>query len=517
MPNFHIYENMEILLIIAAAISLFVGGIIGYYIRQSIARKRAGTIESELQKKIAQTRQTAEEIMGKAKEKAEEIEKKSLSDLEERQKVVIKAENRLFKKEEEIDAKDKQSIEKEKEAVEKLEKLKKLREELDQLRVESIQKLEKIAGLNKEQAKVELLEKAEKEYQTEVLDRIRKLELRGIEQYEKKAKEIIATAVQAYALPQTQEITTSSVVLPSEEIKGRIIGKEGRNIRAFEKAAGVELIVDETPGLVIISSFNPVRREIAKIALEKLLRDGRIQPARVEQEIEKATEEVNKKIREAGEAAVYETGVLDLPEKLVQVLGRLQYRTSYGQNVLSHSIEVAHLSAALASEIGLNVALSKKAGLLHDIGKALDYKVEGSHTDIGAKILEKFNIDPAIISAMRSHHEEYPYESPEAVVVQTADQISGARPGARKDTLENYLKRLEDLEDIANSFTGVEKSFAIQGGRELRVFVKPKEVDDLTAHKLAREIAQKIQQELKYPGEIKVMVIRESRVTEYAK
>jgi ribonuclease Y len=508
---------MEILLIVAATISLFVGGIVGYYIRQSIARKRAGTIESELQKKITQTRQVAEEIMGKAKEKAEEIEKKTSADLEERHQVVIKAENRLFKKEEEIELKDKQTADKEKEAVDKLEKLKQIREELDQLRVESIQKLEKIAGLNKEQAKVELLEKTEKEYEVEVLERIRKLELRGTEQYEKKAKEIIATAVQSYALPQTQEITTSSVVLPSEEIKGRIIGKEGRNIRAFEKAAGVELIVDETPGLVIISSFNPVRREVAKIALEKLLRDGRIQPARVEQEIEKATEEVNKKIREAGEAAVYETGVLDLPEKLVQVLGRLQYRTSYGQNVLSHSIEVAHLAASLASEIGLNVALSKKAGLLHDIGKALDYKIEGSHTDIGAKILEKFNIDPAIISAMKSHHEEYPYESPEAVIVQTADQISGARPGARKDTLENYLKRLGDLEDIAVSFTGVEKAFAIQGGRELRVFVKPKEIDDLTAHKLAREIAQKIQQELKYPGEIKVMVIRESRVTEYAK
>jgi ribonuclease Y len=508
---------MEILTVIAAIVSLFVGGVIGYYIRQSIARKRAGTIESELQKKITQTRQTAEEIMSKAKEKAEEIEKKTSIDLEERHQVVIKAENRLFKKEEEIELKDKQITEKEKEAVEKLDKLKQIREELDQLRVESIGKLEKIAGLNKEQAKVELLEKTEKEYQVDVLERIRKLELRGVEQYEKKAKEIIATAVQAYALPQTQEITTSSVVLPSEEIKGRIIGKEGRNIRAFEKAAGVELIVDETPGLVIISSFNPVRREVAKIALEKLLRDGRIQPARVEQEIEKATEEVNKKIREAGEAAVYETGVLDLPEKLVQVLGRLQYRTSYGQNVLSHSIEVAHLAASLASEIGLNVALSKKAGLLHDIGKALDYKIEGSHTDIGAKILEKFNIDPAIISAMRSHHEEYPYESSEAVIVQTADQISGARPGARKDTLENYLKRLEDLEDIAVSFAGVEKAFAIQGGRELRVFVKPKEIDDLTSHKLAREIALKIQQELKYPGEIKVMVIRESRVTEYAK
>jgi len=506
-----------LIFLMVGTVSLFAGGVVGYYIRQSIARKRAGTIESELQKRIIETKRTAEELVSKAKERAMEVEKKTLGDLEERQKTVIKAEARLFKKEEEMDLKEKQVVEKEKESSEKAEKLNEIRKELEGIREESIKKLEKVAGLNKEQAKVELLEKTEKEYQIEVLERIRKLEARGTEQYEKKAKEIIATAVQGYALSQTQEITTSSVVLPSEEIKGRIIGKEGRNIRAFEKATGVELIVDETPGLVIISSFNPVRREIAKIALEKLLRDGRIQPARVEQEIEKAEEEVNKKIREAGEAAVYETGVLDLPEKLVQVLGRLQYRTSYGQNVLSHSIEVAHLASVLASEIGLNAALCKKAGLLHDIGKALDYKIEGSHTDIGAKILEKFNIDPAIISAMKSHHEEYPYESSEAVIVQTADQISGARPGARKDTLENYLKRLEDLEDIANSFTGVEKSFAIQGGRELRVFVKPKEIDDLTAHKLAREIAQKIQQELKYPGEIKVMLIRESRTIEYAK
>ena len=502
---------------IAAIVAGGVGGVVGYYIRQSIARRRAGTIEAELQKRIVQTKQTAEELMSKAKEKVEEIEKKSSADRDERQKLIIQAESRIFKKEEELDSREKQTKEGEKEVLDKTLKLKELKENLDELRQESIKKLETVSGLSREQAKVELLEKVEKEYQSDVLERIRKMEERGTEQYEKKAKEIIAMAVQSYALPQVQEMTTSSVVLPSEEIKGRIIGKEGRNIRAFEKAAGVELIVDETPGMVIVSSFNPVRREIAKIALEKLLRDGRIQPARVEQEIEKAEQEVNKKIKEAGEAAVYETGVLDLPEKLVQVLGRLQYRTSYGQNVLSHSIEVAHLSAALASEIGLNVALSKKAGLLHDIGKALDYKIEGSHTDIGAKILEKFNIDPAIISAMRSHHEEYPYESPEAMIVQTADQISGARPGARKDSLENYLKRLEDLEDIANSFAGVEKSFAIQGGRELRVFVKPKEVDDLTAHKLAREIAQKIQQELKYPGEIKVMLIRESRVTEYAK
>ncbi|MFA5086694.1 MAG: ribonuclease Y [Candidatus Paceibacterota bacterium] len=506
-----------LMVVTAGTIALLVGAIIGYYVRQSIARKRAGTIEAELQKRITQTKQTVEELLSKAKEKNEALEQKTYGEIEERQKVIIKAENRIFKKEEEIETREKDTSQKEKEAAEKLEKLKEIKNDLETLKNEAIGKLEKIAGLNKEQAKTELLEKVEKEYQADVLERVRKLEERGADQYEKKAREIISTAVQGYALSQAQEITTSSVSIPSDEIKGRIIGKEGRNIRAFEKAAGVELIVDETPGLVIISSFNPIRREIAKIALERLLHDGRIQPSRVEQEIEKAEQEITKKIKEAGEAAVYETGVLDLPEKLVQVLGRLQYRTSYGQNVLSHSIEVAYLASGIASELGLNVALAKKAGLLHDIGKALDYKIEGSHTDIGGKILEKFEIDPVIIAAVKSHHEEYPYESLEARIVQAADQISGARPGARKDNLENYLKRLEDLEDIALSFGGVEKAYAIQGGRELRVFVKPKEIDDLTAHKLARDVAQKIQQDLKYPGEIKVNVIRETRVIEFAK
>ncbi|MFA5080664.1 MAG: ribonuclease Y [Candidatus Paceibacterota bacterium] len=503
--------------IVVAILALLIGTLVGYYVRQSIARKRAGTIEAELQKKITQTKQTIEEMMSKSKEKIEEMERKSYTDLEERQKVVIKAENRLFKKEEDSDIKEKNIAIKEKEIADKIERLKEIKREIEAMREDELKKLEKIAGLSRIQAKDELLGKIEKEYEVETLERIRKMEDRGMDQYEKKAKEIITHAVQGYALSQTQEITTSSVAIPSDEIKGRIIGKEGRNIRAFEKVTGVELIVDETPGLVIISSFNPVRREIAKIALEKLLRDGRIQPSRIEQEIEKAEQEISKKIKEAGEAAIYETGVLDLPDKLVQILGRLQFRTSYGQNVLDHSIEVAHLSAAIAAELGLNISVCRKAGLLHDIGKALDYKVEGSHPDIGGKILEKFDVDPVIISAVKSHHEEHPYESLESRIVQAADQISGARPGARKDTLENYLKRLEDLEDIAVSFHGVDKAYAIQGGRELRVFVQPKDIDELEAHKLAKEIAQKIQQELRYPGEIKILLIRESRIIEYAK
>ena len=351
----------------------------------------------------------------------------------------------------------------------KIEKVREIKTEIEKIKENCLTELEKVANLKKEEALERLIEKAEKEYVADLSERIRKLELRGIDQYEVKAKEILATAMQSYAISQATEITTSTVAIANDEIKGRIIGKEGRNIRAFEKVTGVELIVDETPGSVMISCFNPIRREIAKITLEALIKDGRVQPARIESECEKAQKLLAKKIKDAGEAAVYEAGVLDLPEKLIKVLGRLQFRTSYGQNVLWHSVEVSLLASQIASELKLDSSLCKKAGLLHDIGKALDYQVEGSHTDIGAKILEKFNIKPEIISAVRSHHEEYPYESVEAKIIQIADQISGARPGARKDTLENYLKRLGDLEDIALSFEGVDKAYALQGGREVRV------------------------------------------------
>jgi ribonuclease Y len=305
--------------------------------------------------------------------------------------------------------------------------------------------------------------------------------------------------------------------LPSDKVKGRIIGKEGRNIKTFEKITGVEVIIDETPEMVIISSFSPIRRHVAKIALEKLIEDGRIQPSRIEEIVKTAEDEVAEEIKKAGDAAAYDTNIIDLPPKLVELIGRLKFRTSFGQNVLLHSIEVAHLSGVIASEIGANVKIAKKAGLLHDIGKALDQQVEGSHVDIGIKVLEKFNMEPEIISAMKSHHEEYPYETIESQIIQAADQISGARPGARKDTLENYLKRLEDLEKVATDFEGVEKAFAIQAGREIRVFVKSDSVDDYGAKKLAQEIAKRVQEELNYPGEIKVVVIREKRIIEYAK
>ena len=346
---------------------------------------------------------------------------------------------------------------------------------------------------------------------------MRKLEQEGEERYEQRAREIVSYAIQKTAVDQTQEVTTTTVMLPSEDIKGKIIGKEGRNIRALEREAGVEIVVDETPEAVVISGFDPLRRHVARVALERLIKDGRIHPARVEEEVAKVKDEIDIQVKEAGEAAAFDVGVVGLDPKLIQLLGRLKFRTSFGQNVLLHSIEVAHLAAALTAEVGGDVAIAKKAGLFHDIGKALDHQVEGSHVDIGIRILEKFGIEKGVIDGMKSHHEQYPYESIEAVLVQSADAISAARPGARKDTLESYLKRIGELENVASGFEGVERSYAIQAGREIRVFVKPNEIDDLSAQKLAKDIANRVEQELNFPGEIKVTLIRENRFTEYAR
>jgi ribonuclease Y len=496
----------QFLLLLIAFFSLAIGSILGYFARQSIAKRDAKTIEAKIQKRIE-----------RAKEEAAQILKEAEKEREEKRKELLKTEEILLKREGILDKKISQFEIEQKKFQEKVEKLKKIKEEIENLRNEAIKNLERIAGMTKEKAKAELLANLEKEYQMEILGKIKKLEAEGEERFEKRAKEILATAIQKYALGQVQEITTSTISLPNEDIKGKIIGKEGRNIRTLEKLTGVEIIIDETPETVVISGFDPIRREIAKIALEKLIKDGRIQPAKIEEKVEEAKKEINSKIKEAGEAAVFELGLVGIDPKLIQILGRLKYRTSYGQNVLLHSMEVGLLAGALADEIGANSLVCKKAGLFHDIGKALDQQVEGSHVDIGIKILEKFGEDPEVIRAMKSHHEEYPPESIEAILVKVADQISGARPGARKDTLENYLKRLKDLEDIATSFAGVEKAWALQAGREIRVFVKPEEIDDLGAYKLAKEIAKRIEEELKYPGEIKVTVIREKRVIEYAK
>jgi len=503
--------------LIVGILSLAIGSILGYYTRSEIAKKRAGTIEQILQKKIQKAKEEAGEILSKAKKTGQEILEASKKEVEERHSELLKTERLLLKREDILDQKISDLEVREREFQEKVQKVRAIKESLEDLRVKALENLERVSRLSKEEAKKELLDNLEKDYQKEILERMKKLESEGQEKFERRAKELLTTAIQKLAISQAQEITTTTFVLPSEEIKGRIIGKEGRNIRTLERLTGVEIVVDETPEAVVISGFDPIRRQIAKTALEKLIQDGRIQPARIEEKVEEAKKEINSQIKEAGELACYDTGIIGLDPKLIQLLGRLKFRTSYGQNVLLHSIEVAHLSSALASEIGANPTVCKKAGLLHDIGKSVDQQIEGSHTDIGIKILEKFGIEPEVITAMKSHHEEHPYESLEAILVQVADQISGARPGARKDTLENYLKRLEDLENIATSFSGVEKAWALQAGREIRVFVKPEEINDLEAKRLARDIASRIQEELKYPGEIKVNVIRETRITEYAK
>jgi ribonuclease Y len=506
-----------ITLLVFLVLALFGGGCVGYYIRQSIAKRRAGTLEAKLQKRVQDTKEETANLVKNAEKKASDLLEKAQKETDERRREFLKSQQVLLERENLLNTRIASFEEKEKELGDKAEKLKAVKEDLDKLRSQAEEKLENVANLSREDAKKELLALVEIESEKEVLDRMKKLEEKSQEKLQNRAKEIIALAIQKCAVPQTQELTTTTILIQNEEIKGKIIGKEGRNIRTFEKLTGVELIVDETPESVVISGFNPIRRQIAKVALDKLIQDGRIQPAKIEEKVEEAKTEIAQKIKEAGDKAAYDTGVIGLNDRLIQILGRLFYRTSYGQNVLLHSMEVALIAETIAEELKANTQVAKRAGLLHDIGKAIDQQIQGSHIEIGIKILEKFGESEAVIKAVRAHHDDYPADTLEAVIVKVADAISSARPGARKDTLENYLQRLKDLEDIANKVEGVEKTYAIQAGREIRVFVKPDRVDDLQAHKIAKQIAKSIEEELKYPGEIKVTVMRETRVVEYAR
>jgi len=492
----------EIYYLILTIFSLSLGAVLGYFARQTIVKRE----EKEIQEKLQKAKEEADLILREAERKRKKKERE-----------ILEKEESLAKKETFLKRKISEVERKESELREEMEKIKKEKEEVENLKNQVREKLEKISGIKKEEAKKEILKEIEEEIKKDAMERIKKLEKEGEEKFQKRAKEILASVIQRLTLPVVQETTTSTVILPNEEIKGKIIGKEGRNIKTLENLTGVEIIIDETPETVTISCFDPIRRQIAKLALEKLIKDGRIQPAKIEEKVEEAKREIQEQIKEAGEMAAMELGLVGIDPRLLQILGRLKFRVSYGQNVLLHSIEVALLASALAEEIGANPLVCKKAGLFHDIGKAMDLQVEGSHTNIGIKILEKFGVEKEVIDAMKSHHEEYPYESIEAVLVQVADQISGARPGARKDTLENYLKRISELEKIALSFEGVEKAWALQAGREIRVFVRPEEIDDFGARKLAREIAKRIEEELQYPGEIKVTLIREMKVIEYAR
>lgn len=507
----------QFILLLAGFLALSLGSVLGYFARQSVAKKQAGTIEAKIQQKVSQAQTQAQGLVSDAKEKASRILEALKKEEDRRRTELLKVEQLLLKREHILDKKISGLDAKEKDIEQRIVKVREVKNQIDELNKKAVDQLEKVAQMTKEEAKKSLFENYEKSIEQEIMERIIKLEKEGIQRFEKKAKEILAFAIQKYALPQTQELTTTTIYLPSEEIKGRIIGKEGRNIRALERLTGVELVMDESPEVVVISAFDPLRRHIAKVALERLVQDGRIQPARIEEIVTKTEKEVQEQIREAGEAAVYDTGVIGLDPKLIQVLGRLKFRTSFGQNVLLHSIEMAHLAEAIASEVGANPIVAKKSALLHDIGKAIDRQVQGSHVEIGIKILEKFGVEKEVIDAMKSHHEEYPYTTIESVIVQAVDQISAARPGARRQTVENYIQRLEELERVALAFSGVEKAWVFQAGREIRVFVKPQEIDDLTCYKLAKDIAKRIEEELRYPGEIKVNVIREHRVVEYAK
>ncbi len=507
-----------------AAIGLVVGGAIGYLIRQSLAGKKVGSAEARAEKILEEAKNREKEILLEAKSRSLEIIDQAKKQEADFRAQIVRFEERIDRKEKELDQKANQ-LDRQKQDVEtRTSQIKQVQEEVQQLRAKQLENLQKIAGMTREEAGKVLLENAERLVKDDMVALHKKLLDQAHETAERDARNIVAQAIERVASEVTAEVTTTVVQIPNEEMKGRIIGKEGRNIRAFEQMMGVEILIDDSPDTVVISGFNSIRRHVAKLTLEKLLADGRIHPARIEEAYEKSKAEINEQIKQAGEQAVYELGITNFPPKLVHLIGRLIFRTSYGQNILRHSMEMAKIGALIAEEIGADVQITKQGCLLHDIGKALDQDLEGTHVELGRKVAEKFNLDQRVIEAITSHHADTDVtgkaeaaQSVEAIIVDACDNISGARPGARKDTLENYLKRLGDLEAIANSFEGVEKTYAIQGGREIRVFVKPEKLDDYACQKLARDIANRLEQELKFPGEIKVHVIRETRVVEYAR
>ncbi|MEK9154663.1 MAG: ribonuclease Y [Patescibacteria group bacterium] len=499
------------------AVLAILGIVAGYFIRQFIGVRQASSIEQKIKRQLEEAKTKSKEIVLEAQEKAtgllEEVKKE-----EREQKLQLgRIEERILNKEELIEKRWVDLRSRESQVQEDVEKIKNAQVKINETKEKLSSELEKIAKLSEAEAKQKLLEGIESKYKDEFSLRIQKLFKENKEEIEKRGSEIMAAAMQRLARSYVSEATTTSFHLDDEDLKGKIIGREGRNIRTLERATGAEFIIDETPGTIIISSFDPIRREIARLSLERLIKDGRIQPAKIEEKVEEARTEINKRMIEKGEEAAYEVGIYNLPKEIIQLLGRLYFRTSYGQNVLMHSIEATYLASMIATELGLNIEVTKTAALLHDIGKAIDHEVGGKHVDLGQKILRKFGISEEIVKAMEAHHEEFPFSTPESYVVAAADALSAARPGARRDTIENYFKRMEELEKIAQSFEGIKNAYAISAGRELRIFVVPEKIDDFGALELARSIAAKIESELKYPGEIKVNVIRETRSVEYAR
>ena len=512
---------------IIAVVSLALGGGVSFFATKMFIEKKLGNAKNIAEKSIKDAEERASSIKKEAVLEAKEEVLKLKTDTEnecrERRNEVQKMEARLLEKEENLDRKndllDKkmQSIDDAKAELEnKKQDLENAKQDILKERENITKELEKVAGLSKEEAKKQVVDSIIDDARKEAGNIVRDIEQQAQEEGEKKARDIITLAIQKCATDQTADVTVTTVSLPTDEMKGRIIGREGRNIRAIENATGVDLIVDDTPDAVILSSFDPIRREVARLTLEKLVTDGRIHPARVEDIVEKVKKDIEQTIKDAGENACFEAGVFNLHPELIKIMGRLKYRTSYGQNVLKHSLETSYIAGLLAGELGANIQLAKRAGLLHDIGKALDFEMEGTHISIGVDVAKKYKESPEVIHCIEAHHGGVEFKSIEAILVQVADAISSARPGARRESLDAYVKRLEKLEAIANSFKGVDSSFAIQAGREIRIAVKPEEVDDASMVILAKEIARKIESELEYPGQIKVNIIRETRATDVA-
>lgn len=496
--------------------TLVVGVFFGYVTKKLLSSQNINSAERKAENILADAKQKQKDILLEAKEQAIAVIEEAKKEERDRRRQMQEIENRLTKRESMFDRKL-MEFEDNKQRLENAQlQMEKTREEIKKIKEEQFAKLEKISQLTQEEAKDVLLNNTEMRMKDELLHRIRKLENEAQEDLEERAKKLLTSVIERVAAPHTVETTTTSVNLPNEEMKGRIIGREGRNIKTIEQLTGVEIIIDDTPESILISAFNPIRRQLAKRSLEKLMADGRIHPGRIEETIAQAKKDLALDIKKAGEEAAYQAGIVGLDTKLIQILGRLKYRTSYGQNQLQHALEVSHLAGLLAAELGADIGICKKGGLLHDIGKALDHEIQGAHPEIGYDLLKKFGLPEEVAYMSTAHHEDQP-KTLEGVIVKIADAISGSRPGARRDSFEEYIQRLTELEDTAKSFPGVEKVYAIQAGREIRVFVSPDEIDDYKATILARDIANKIESELKYPGEIRVTVIREKRVIEYAR
>ena len=508
--------SLTYLLLLLAGSGL-VGAVIGFVFRWLLVLSRKGSIEVEVKQLLLDAREKAEKISASAEAEAREKIATAESVIADKEEKLGKQEERVFKREESLDKKQAELDEEVVAVKAKIEEVKQYKERAEALIAARQDELAKVAGLTRDEAREALYKEIARQSDEDLMMRAAKLEREGMERLERRAREILTTAIHRLGNSVASDTMATAITIPNDDLKGKIIGKEGRNIKAFERATGVEVIIDDTPGSILLSSYDPMRRAVARVALENLIIDGRIQPAKIEEAVQKAQAEVQKIIKEKGEAAAFEAGVLNLPPQLIQILGRLYFRTSYGQSVLQHSVEMSHIAGMIAEELGVNPQVARAGALLHDIGKALDHEVQGTHVEIGRRILQKFGISEEVIKAMQAHHEEYPYETPESIIVQVADAISGGRPGARRDSVEQYIKRLSDIEAIANSFGGVEKSYAISAGREVRVFVKPEDMSDFQARDLARQIALRIENELKYPGEIKVAVIRETRAIEFAR